>query len=107
MKDVKNFSLFCRAMFAAFTPDRKFLNLAVANATELDQTFNLSSIDVRIQSSLVLRRMTGKDVEIANRLGETLRVSVKEIQIGNAPRTLSAAFISIDIFRFPVVEEAK
>ena len=107
MNDAKNFSLFCRAMFAAFTPDSKFPNLAVANATELDQTFNLSSIDVRIQSPLILRRMIGKEAETANRLGETPRVSVKEIQVANAPRTLSAAFISIDIFRFPVVQEAK
>ena len=94
-------------MFAALTPDRKFLNLAVVNATESEQTFDLSATGERLQGPSVLWRMTGKDLEAANHVGEPPQVAVKEIQMSNAPKTISVAPISINIYRFPVVPEAK
>jgi hypothetical protein len=47
--------------------------------------------------------MTGKDLNAANRVGEAPQVEVKEIPISAAPRTLSVAPISVNIYQFPAV----
>ncbi|MEJ2010576.1 MAG: alpha-N-arabinofuranosidase, partial [Acidobacteriota bacterium] len=76
-------------MFAALTPDRKFLTLAVVNATEKEQTFDLNVTGTRLAGSSTLWRMTGENLEAANRVGEAPQVRVKEISIGNVPETIS------------------
>jgi alpha-N-arabinofuranosidase len=91
-------------MFAALTPDRKHLHLAVINATESEQKFDLNVAGVRLSGPSTLWRMTGNSLEAANRLGEPPGVGVKELSIGEATRAISVAPISVEIYRFPVVE---
>jgi alpha-L-arabinofuranosidase len=90
-------------MFAALTPDRKYLNLAVINATETEQKFDLNVAGVRLSGPSALWRMTGNSLEAANRLGEPPQVEVKEISIGVTPARISVAPISVGIYRFAVV----
>ncbi len=105
-------------MVAALTADRKFLTLAIVNATESVQQVHLSVTGVRLVGNSTLSQMTGSDLGAANHVGQKPQVEMKEIAIGDAAQTLSVAPISvapisvapisvapisIDIYRFPVV----
>jgi alpha-N-arabinofuranosidase len=94
-------------MVAALTADRKYLTLAVVNATESVQHLDLNVTGVRLAGKSTLWQMTGKDLDAANRVGQEPQVEVKEIEIGDAPQTLSVAPISVNIYRFPVVGPAQ
>lgn len=93
-------------MVAALSADHTFLTLAVVNATDTEQKFDLSVRGARLTGNATMWQMTGKDLDAANRVGQTPQVEVKETAIGNAPKTLSVAPISVDIYRFPVVPTA-
>lgn len=89
-------------MVAALSADRKFLTLAVVNATDSEQKFDLSVTGARLSEPSTLWRMTGKDLGAANRVGEPSQVAVKEIPMGNGSGAIAVAPISIDVYRFPV-----
>jgi alpha-N-arabinofuranosidase len=94
-------------MVAALTPDRKFLTLAVVNATESEQKFDLSVTGVRLAGPSTLWQMTGDSVDAANHVGEPPQVQVREVGLGKAPGTISVAPISINIYRFAVAQAAQ
>jgi alpha-N-arabinofuranosidase len=94
-------------MFAALTSDRKFLTLAVVNATESQQKFNLNVTGVRLAGPAALWQMTANSLEAANHVGEPPQVEVKETSIGTPTPTISVAPISINLYRFPVVAGAQ
>ena len=87
-------------MVAALSADRKYLTLAVVNATDSEQKFDVTISGARLAGNATLWQMTGKDVDAANHVGLTPQVEVKETMIGEAHPTLSVAPISIDIYRF-------
>jgi alpha-N-arabinofuranosidase len=89
-------------MVAALSADRKYLTLAVVNATDSEQKFDLNISGARLAGNATLWQMTGKDLDAANHVGQTPQVEVTESAIGEAPATLSVAPISIDIYRFAV-----
>ena len=91
-------------MFAALTPDRKYLTLAVVNATESEQKFDLNVAGVHLAGPSTLWQMTGKYLDAANHVGQKPQVVVKEIANGDAPHTLWVAPLSINIYRFPVAQ---
>jgi alpha-N-arabinofuranosidase len=91
-------------MFAALTADGKCLTVAVVNATESEQKFDLNVTGARIAGSSTLWQMTGSNTDAANRLGQPPQVEVKEIPIGNAAGAISVAPISVNIYRFPVAQ---
>ena len=91
-------------MVAALSPDRKFLTLAVVNATESAERLDLNVAGMRLAGKSTLWQMTGKDLDAANRVGQEPQVVVKETAIENVPQTLSVAPFSVDVYRFPVVE---
>ncbi len=93
-------------MVAALSADHKFLTLAVVNATESDQKFNLTVDGVRLSGNARLWRMTGNNLEAANKIGQPPQVEVKEIAVAEAPTTVLVAPISVDIYRFPIVQTA-
>ncbi len=94
-------------MFAALTPDRKFLNVAVVNATESEQKFDLSVTGVQLEGPSKLWQLTGKSVDAANHVGQPPQVEVKETSLGDARGTITVAPISINIYRFSVALAAK
>ena len=91
-------------MVAAMSADRKFLTLAVVNATDAEQQFDLDVGGAHVSGPSTLWRMTGKDLEAANRVGNPPQVAVKEISMSSASGTISVAPISIDVYRFPVAQ---
>jgi alpha-N-arabinofuranosidase len=91
-------------MFAALTPDHKYLTLAVVNATESAQKFDLNITGTRLAGASTLWQMTGNSVDAADHVGQPPQVEVKEITMANAPETISVAPISVNIYRFPVAE---
>jgi alpha-L-arabinofuranosidase len=94
-------------MFAALSPDRKFLSLAVVNATESEQNFDLSFSGIRLAGPFTLAQLVGSTLDAANRVGQPPQVEIKQTAIGNVPRSLTVAPISINIYRFPVAETAQ
>ncbi len=93
-------------MVAALSPDHKFLTFAVVNATDSEQKFTLNVSGARLTGSATLWQMTGKDLEAANHVGQAAQVDVKETSISEAPTSLSAAPISVEIYRVPIVQNA-
>jgi alpha-L-arabinofuranosidase len=91
-------------MVAALSPDRKYLTLAVVNATESGQPLELNVTGVRLVGKCNLWQLTAKGLDASNHVGQAPQVEVKEIEIGNVPPTLSVAPTSIDIYRIPVAQ---
>ncbi len=89
-------------MVAALSADRKFLTLAVVNATDYEQKFDLNISGAHPTGNITLWQMTGKDLDAANHVGQMPQVEVKQTAIGAAPAALSVAPISIDIYRLAV-----
>jgi len=91
-------------MVAALTGDRKFLTLAVVNATDSEQKFDLDVIGAHLTGNATLWRMTGKSLEDADKVGHAPEVEVKESAIETAPATFSVAPISVEIYRFAITQ---
>ena len=89
-------------MIAALTPDHKYLKLAVVNATETEQKFDLSAAGVKLAGPSELWQMTGSSLDAANHVGQPSQVEVKDIPIGNASGTITVAPISVSIYEFPL-----
>jgi alpha-N-arabinofuranosidase len=94
-------------MFAALTADHKFLTIAVVNATESEQKFDLSVTGARLAGPSTLWQMTGSGPDAANHVGQPPQVEVKEISPGDAQGTITVAPISVNIYRFLVAQAAK
>jgi alpha-N-arabinofuranosidase len=94
-------------MVAALSADHKFLTLAVVNATDAEQKFDLNVSGVRLNGNGTLWQMTGKDLAAANHVGQPPQVELKENGLGASPTNITVAPISIDVYRFPVAESAQ
>ena len=94
-------------MFAALTPDRKYLTLAVVNATESVQPLALKVIGARLEGKSTQWQMTGKDLEASNRVGQKPQVEVREIETDSVPQTLSVAPASVSIYRLSLAGAAQ
>ena len=94
-------------MFAALTADRKFLTIAVVNATESEKKFELNVTGAQLAGPSTLWQMTGSGPDAANHIGQAPQVTVKEIPLGDAPSTISVAPISVGIYRFAVAPAAQ
>jgi alpha-N-arabinofuranosidase len=90
-------------MFAALTPDRKFLMVSVVNATDKEQRFDLSVAGARVSGPSTLWQLTGESLEASDHVGAPPQVEVKETAIGEAQKTLTVAPISVNIYRFSVM----
>jgi alpha-N-arabinofuranosidase len=89
-------------MVAALTADRKFLTIAVANATDSAQPLALEVNGAHLAGPATLWQMTGPTLDAANHVGQAAQVEVKEMSIGDAPHALTVAPISVNIYRIPV-----
>jgi alpha-L-arabinofuranosidase len=91
-------------MVAALSPDHKYLNLAVVNATGSAEPLTLNVIGAKLEGKPTLWEMTGKDLDAADRVGKEPQVEVKKIAIANPGRELKVPPISVDIYRLPVMQ---
>ena len=94
-------------MFAALSADRKYLTVAIVNATESEQKLDLNVTGARLSGTSTLWQMTGKSLDAANRVGQPPQVEIKETSIGNASPSLTVAPISINVYRFAVTNTAQ
>jgi alpha-N-arabinofuranosidase len=93
-------------MFAAMTADHRYLTIAVVNATESDQKFDLKVTGAQPAVPGTLWQMTGSSPDAANHVGQPPQVEVNEISISGALATISVAPISVSIFQFPITSAA-
>lgn len=91
-------------VFAALTPDHKYLNVAVVNATDSEQKLDLNINGARVEGAPTLWRITGKDLNAGDRVGQPAQVAIKEVPLGDASKSIAVAPISIDVYRFPLAQ---
>jgi alpha-N-arabinofuranosidase len=91
-------------MFAALSPDRKFLVVSVVNATETEQKLDLGVTGAKLAGPSTLWQLTAKSADALNHVGQAPQLAIKESSIGNAPATIAVAPISVNIYRFPIAQ---
>jgi alpha-N-arabinofuranosidase len=91
-------------MYAALSPDRKYLMVSVVNATESEQKVDLSVIGAHVGGPSTMWQLTANKADAVNRVGQAPQLAIKESSIGNAPATIAVAPISVTIYRFPVAQ---
>jgi len=94
-------------MVAALTEDHKFLAIAVVNATDSEQKFDLNVTGGRLAGPSTVWRLKGNSVDASNHIGQPQQVEVKEIPMGNAHATISVPPISVNICRYPLAASAQ
>lgn len=90
-------------VFAAFTPGRRFLRLAVVNATAAVQPLQLQIAGARLGPGGTRWELTGKTLAAANLLGHPPGVTVRRRRLAGAVSALFVPPISVDIYQFRVV----
>lgn len=88
---------------ATLSPDRKYLNLVVVNATNQEQKFDLTVNGSTLGNSTTLWKLTAASLDAVNRAGQPAQVRIEETQSTGAPGSIAVAPISVNIYRFPVV----
>lgn len=91
-------------VFAALTPDRKYMSVAVVNATESEQKLDLNITGVHLTGPSKRWLLTGENLDAANQVGHPQQLEIKETPIDAASGVLTVAPISISIYRFPVAQ---
>lgn len=91
-------------MIAELTPDHKFLTLAVVNATETPQRFELNVTGMQLAGDAVDWQMTGASPDAADHVGQKPQVAVKKVDLGPVPHEVTVAPISVNVYRFPVAQ---
>ena len=91
-------------MYAALSPDHKYLIVSVVNATESEQTVDLSVIGAHVAGPSTLWQLTAKTPEAVNRVGQAQQLAIKKSSIGSAQAMIAVAPISVNIYRFQVTQ---
>ena len=91
-------------MFAALSPDRKFLIVSLVNATETEQKLDLSVTGAKLAGPSTLWQLTAKSADALNHVGQAPQLAIKESSIGDVPATITVAPISVNIYRFPIAQ---
>ena len=89
-------------VIASLTPDRKYLNLVVVNATEQEQKFDLNMTGSKLASSGTLWKLTGSSLDAVNRVGQPAQVQIEQSTTNSTNGGITIAPISINIYRFAV-----
>jgi len=89
-------------VFAALSPDRKYLTVSVVNATGATQPLRLDVRGASLRGRSEVWEMTGPTLQSANHLGHPPQVRVRKTAMVVVPSTLQVPARSVDIYRFPV-----
>ena len=89
-------------MVAALSADRKYLLVAVVNATESEQKFDLSVTGAHVAGPSTLWQLTGSSIDAVNVVGQPAKLALNETSIGSAPPTVTVAPISVNLYQFPL-----
>ena len=91
-------------MYAALSPDRKYLILSVVNATESEQKVNLSVAGTQLAGPSKLWQITADKADAVNHVGQPTQLAIKESSLVSTPATLAVAPISVNVYQFPVTQ---
>lgn len=94
-------------VFAALTSDHKYLIVSVVNATDSEQTFNLSAAGVNLKGPVTRWVLTGNSIDAANHVGQPPQVAIKETTLGSGSSSIAVAPISINVYRFSQAQDAQ
>jgi alpha-N-arabinofuranosidase len=89
-------------VIATLTPDHKYLNVVVVNATEQQQNFELNVAGMKLGDPGTLWKLTGSNLGAVNRVGQPAEVKVEESPANRTRGAIAVAPISVNIYRFPV-----
>jgi alpha-N-arabinofuranosidase len=92
-------------IFAALTPDHKYLELAVVNATDKEQKFDLDVTGVQVSGPSTLWMLTGSSLDAINPVGQSPQVKIEEVPLNNASKIVLVAPISVNLYRFSLAAE--
>jgi len=89
-------------VLATLTPDHRFLNLIVVNATEKDHKLDLNVAGSKLENSGMLWKLTAKSLDAVNRAGQPAQIEVEESQVRRTGDAINVAPISVNVYRFPL-----
>ena len=89
-------------MFAALTPDKKTLVVSVVNATDKEQTVDMSVTGTKPAGPSKVWTLSGSSLDAANHVGEPAQVQVKESSLATTPSSITVAPYTVSVYRFPV-----
>ncbi len=94
-------------LFAALSPDRKFLTVSVVNATGVARPLDLRVTGTRLAGPATLFQLTAPSLEAADQVGHPPQVNIRRVSLGNAPQALRVAPYSVNIYRLSTSAEPK
>jgi len=87
---------------AGLSPDRRSLRIAVVNATFKDQPLEIGLDGLKIRGGGKVWRLTGKDLDAANKVGQPPGVATREAKVPMLSRSLTVPPISTSIYEYPL-----
>ena len=91
-------------MYAALSPDHKYLIISIVNATKSEQKIDLTVTGQDLAGPSTLWQLTGKTADAVNHVGQDAQLVIRETSPGNAPGTITVAPISVNIYQFPITQ---
>ena len=89
-------------VLATLTPDHRYLNLIIVNATEKDQKLDLNVAGSKLEDSGTLWKLTARSLDAVNRAGQPAQVVVEESPVRRAGNAITVAPVSVNVYRFPI-----
>jgi alpha-L-arabinofuranosidase len=89
-------------VLATLTPDHKYLNIIVVNATENEQKFDLNVTGSTIEDSGTLWKLTANSLDAVNRASQPAQAEIKESPVTRVSKAITVDPISVNIYRFPI-----
>jgi alpha-N-arabinofuranosidase len=89
-------------VYAALSPDRRTLHVAVVNATESAQTLDLELAAVHAAGPAKILRLEGAGLSAANHVGKPAELAVREATASEPVTAAPVPPISVSIFSIPL-----
>ncbi len=89
-------------VYAALSPDRKTLHVAVVNAMESAQTLDLELAGAHVAGSARILRLEGSGLNAANHVGKSAELTVDETTASEPATATTIPPISVSIFNIPL-----
>jgi len=89
-------------VLATLTPDHRYLNIVVVNATENKQKFDLNITGSTIENPGRLWKLTANSLDAVNRAGQPAQTEIKDSPVSRVDKAITVDPISVNIYRFPI-----
>jgi alpha-N-arabinofuranosidase len=89
-------------VYAALSPDRRILQVAVVNATESAQSLDMELEGSHAAGPAKILRLEGPGLNAANHVGKPAELALKETTASESPAATTVPPISVSIFSIPL-----